>query len=91
MDIATIDVDVAQRNISLQLNNSNMKLKNMSGAELRTSFLVLLELYVQADDDDKPKSLRIIPGVSKEDDLASLPLTPLQHFFNWRTRSRSSG
>ena len=29
-DIAAIDVDVAQRNISLQLNNSNMKLKKMT-------------------------------------------------------------
>lgn len=76
MDIATIDVDVAQRNISLQLNNSNMKLKNMSGAEVRDKLSRALRLYVQADDDDKPKSLRIIPGVSKEDDLASLASDP---------------
>ena len=76
MDIATIDVDVAQRNISLQLNNSNMKLKNMSGAEVRDKLSRALRLYVQADDDDKPKSLRIIPGVSKEDDLVSLASDP---------------
>ena len=76
MDIATIAVDVAQRNISLQLNNSNMKLKNMSGAEVRDKLSRALRLYVQADDDDKPKSLRIIPGVSKEDDLVSLASDP---------------
>ena len=48
MDIATIDVDVAQRNISLQLNNSNMKLKNMSGAEVKDKLSRTLRLYVQA-------------------------------------------
>ena len=72
IDVATIDVDVAQRNILLQLNNKNMKLKKMTGAEVRDKLSRALRLYVQADDDDRPKSLRIIPGVSKEEDLASL-------------------
>ena len=76
MDVATIDVDVARRNISLQLNNANMRLKNMSGAEVRDKLSRALRLYVQADDDDRPKSLRIVPGVSKEDDLASLASDP---------------
>tara|TARA_B100000686_G_C16800634_1_gene985716 strand:- start:151 stop:1725 length:1575 start_codon:yes stop_codon:yes gene_type:complete len=76
MDIAAIDVDVAQRNISLQLNNANMKLKKMTGAEVRDKLSRALRLYVQADNDDRPKSLRIIPGVSKEDDLASLASDP---------------
>ena len=76
MDVATIDVDVAQRNISLQLNNANMRLKNMSGAEVRDKLSRALRLYVQADDDDRPKSLRIVPGVSKEDDLADLASDP---------------
>ena len=73
MDIATIDVDVAQRNIVLQLNNSNMRLKKMNGAEVRDKLSRALRLYVQADNDDRPKSLRIIPGVSKEEDLADPP------------------
>ncbi len=76
MDIATIDVDVAQRNISLQLNNANMRLKKMTGAEVRDKLSRALRLYVQADNDDRPKSLRIIPGVSKEDDLATLASDP---------------
>ena len=76
IDIATIDVDVAQRNILLQLNNKNMKLKKMTGAEVRDKLSRALRLYVQADDDDRPKSLRIIPGVSKEEDLASLASDP---------------
>ena len=76
IDIATIDVDVAQRNILLQLNNKNMKLKKMTGAEVRDKLSRALRLYVQADDDDRPKSLRIIPGVSKEEDLESLASDP---------------
>ncbi len=75
-DIATIDVDVAQRNISLQLNAGNMRLKNMSGAEIRDKLSRALRLYVQADNEDKPKSLRIIPGVSKEDDLVNISSDP---------------
>jgi len=76
MDIAAIDVDVAQRNISLQLNNSNMKLKKMTGAEVRDKLSRALRLYVQADNEDRPKSLRIVPGVSKEEDLADLASDP---------------
>ena len=75
-DIAAIDVDVAQRNISLQLNNSNMKLKKMSGAEVRDKLSRALRLYVQADNDDRPKSLHIIPGVTKEEDLATIDNDP---------------
>ncbi len=76
MDIATIDVDVAQRNISLQLNLSNMKLKKMTGVEVRDKLSRALRLYIQADNEDRPRSLRIIPGVSKEEDLASLASDP---------------
>ncbi len=76
MDIATIDVDVAQRNISLQLNASNMRLKKMTGAEIRDKLSRALRLYVQADNDDRPKSLRIIPGISKEQDLANISADP---------------
>jgi DNA-directed RNA polymerase subunit A" len=75
-DIAAIDVDVAQRNISLQLNASNMRLKKMNGAEVRDKLSRALRLYVQADNDDRPKSLRIIPGVTKEEDMADLSSDP---------------
>ena len=75
-DIAAIDVDVAQRNISLQLNASNMKLKKMNGAEVRDKLSRALRLYVHADNDDRPKSLRIIPGVTKEEDMADLSSDP---------------
>jgi DNA-directed RNA polymerase subunit A" len=75
-DVATIDVDVAQRNISLQLNASNMRLKNMTGAEIRDKLSRALRLFVQADNDDRPKSLRIVPGVVKEEDLANLSSDP---------------
>ena len=75
-DIAAIDVDVSQRNISLQLNNSNMRLKKMSGAEVRDKLSRALRLYVQADNDDRPKSLHIIPGVTKEEDLATIDNDP---------------
>ena len=76
MDIAAIDVDVAQRNIVLQLNISNMRLKKMNGAEVRDKLSRALRLYVQADNEDRPKSLRIIPGVTKEEDLADLASDP---------------
>jgi DNA-directed RNA polymerase subunit A" len=75
-DIATIDVDVAQRNISLQLNASNMRLKKMTGAEIRDKLSRALRLYVQADNDVRPKSLRIIPGIVKEQDLATISTDP---------------
>jgi DNA-directed RNA polymerase subunit A" len=76
IDIATIDVDVAQRNIVLQLNLSNMRLKKMNGAEVRDKLSRALRLYVQADNEVRPKSLRIIPGVTKEEDLADLSSDP---------------
>jgi len=34
-DIASIDVDVAQRHLNLDLNTSNLRLKKMTGAEVR--------------------------------------------------------
>ena len=69
-DIASIDVDVAQRHLNLELNTSNLRLKKMSGAEVRDKLQKALRLYIQADNEDKPKVLKIIPGVVKEDDLA---------------------
>ena len=75
-DIASIDVDVAQRHLNLDLNASNLRLKKMTGAEVRDKLQRALRLYIQADNEDKPKVLKVIPGVTKEDDLATLANDP---------------
>ncbi len=75
-DIASIDVDVAQRHLNLELNRANLKLKKMTGAEVRDKLSRALRLYIQADDEDRPKVLKVIPGVTKEDDLAELANDP---------------
>jgi len=77
-DIADIDVEVAQRYITLKLNNSHLKLKNMSGAEVRDKLSRALRLFIAVEDgsEAKPKVLKIIPGVSKEDDLKDINDNP---------------
>jgi len=75
-DIADIDVEVAQRYIVLKLNNRHLKLKNMTGAEVRDKLQRAMRLFIQADRDNKPKELRIIPGVTKEDDLKDVGTNP---------------
>ena len=75
-DIANIDVEVAQRYLSLKLNKSNMRLKNMNGAEVKDKLSRALRLYIQSDNDDKPSELKIIPGVAKKEDLETLATDP---------------
>ena len=77
-DIADIDVEVAQRYIILKLNNSHLKLKNMTGAEVRDKLSRALRLYIAVEDgsEAKPKTLKIIPGVAKEDDLKDINENP---------------
>jgi DNA-directed RNA polymerase subunit A" len=75
-DIASIDVDITQRHISLSLSAGNLRIKKMNGAEVRDKLSRALKLYVKADRDDKPKVLTIIPGVIKEEDLATLASDP---------------
>ena len=75
-DIANIDVDITQRHIILSLNNANLRVKKMTGAEVRDKLSRALRLFVQADNDDKPKTLKIIPGVAKEEELATLSTDP---------------
>ncbi len=75
-DIAKINVEVTQRHISLELSIANMRLKAMTGAEVRDKLSRALRLYIQADNEDRPKVLTIIPGVSKEEDLATLASDP---------------
>jgi len=76
-DIAAIDVDITQRHINLQLIASNLRLKGMNGAEVRDKLSRALRLYIQADNEDRPKILTIIPGVSKEEILLPWLATPL--------------
>ena len=76
LDIAQIDVDVTQRHITMKLINKNLRIKAMNGAEVRDKLSRALRLYIQADNEDRPKLLTIIPGVTKEDDLASLASDP---------------
>ena len=75
-DIAKINVEVTQRHISLVLSLANMRLKNMTGVEVRDKLSRALRLYIQADDENRPKVLTIIPGVTKEDDLNTLVSNP---------------
>jgi len=75
-DIASIDVDITQRHISLSLNTANLRVKKMNGAEVRDKLSRALRLFVQADNDDKPKVLKIIPGIAKEEELATIATDP---------------
>ena len=54
-DIANIDVDITQRHIILSLNNANLRVKKMNGAEVRDKLSRALRLFVQADNDDNLK------------------------------------
>ena len=75
-DIANIDVDITQRHISLSLNTASLRVKKMNGAEVRDKLSRALRLFVQADNEDKPKVLKIIPGIAKEEELATLASDP---------------
>lgn len=75
-DIANIDVEVAQRYLSLKLNKSNMRLKNMNGAEVKDKLSRALRLYIESDKEDKPSELKIIPGIAKKEDLETLATDP---------------
>jgi DNA-directed RNA polymerase subunit A" len=76
LDIAKINVEITQRHITLDLSNPNMRLKAMTGAEVRDKLSRALKLFIQANNDDRPKILTIIPGVSKEEDLETLASDP---------------
>ena len=66
-DIASIDVDVAQRHLNLDLNASNLRLKKMTGAEVRDKLQRALRLYIQADNEDKPKVCLLYTSPSPRD------------------------
>ena len=75
-DIADIDVNVAQRFLTLNLRRANLKTKSMTGAEVRDKLSKSLRLYVNADVDDNPRELTIIPGIKKEEDMKELAANP---------------
>ena len=67
-DIARIDVKVTDRHITLELIPGNMKIKDMTGAEVRNKLAKQLRLHIKANDENNPKVLTIIPGATKEED-----------------------
>jgi DNA-directed RNA polymerase subunit A" len=75
-NIAQIETDVAQRRLVLKLNKGNLKQKNMTGMEVKDKLERALRLYVQADKENNPGTLTIIPGVHNEEDLAELQDNP---------------
>jgi len=75
-DIAGIEVNVAQRFLTLSLNNKNLRMKDMTASEVRDKLSRSLRLYVGADDDVKPKELTIVPGIKKEEEMADLSSNP---------------
>ena len=75
-DIAGIEVNVAQRFLTLSLNNKNLRMKDMTASEVRDKLSRSLRLYIGADDDVKPKELTIVPGVKKKEEMADLSSNP---------------
>ncbi len=76
VNIASLETDVAQRRLVLKLNKSNLKQKNMTGAEVKDKLEQATRLYVQADKEKNPSKLTMIPGVHSEEDLADLAENP---------------
>ena len=74
--IAKLETDVAQRRLVLKLNKSNLKQKNMTGAEVKDKLERATRLLVQADKEKNPTTLTLIPGVHSEEDLAELAENP---------------
>ena len=48
----------------------------MTGAEVLDKLSRALRLYIQSDNEDRPKVLKIIPGISKAEDLTNLATDP---------------
>ena len=91
-DIASIDVDVAQRVLARPQESEPQAEKHERQRGHGQAFQGL-EALRQADNPDRPKQLKLIPGVSKEDDLPTSLQTrqPTPHCSSSRTRSRNSG
>ena len=76
VDIATLETDVAQRRLVLNLHKGNLKQRGMSAGEVKDKLERATRLYVQADKEKNPSMLTMIPGVHAEEDLAELAENP---------------
>ena len=76
LNIAKIETDVTQRKLVLNLNASAMKLKGLSGQEVRDKLQRSLRLHILADKENRPKVLTLIPGLTREDELSTLDENP---------------
>lgn len=76
-DIAVIETDVTQRRINLRLIPANMKQKGIKPVEVKEILSRRLRLFVEADNEARPKILTIIPGMKKETDEVTPNYTEL--------------
>jgi len=67
-DIAVIETDFTHRRITLKLIPGNMKQKGVKPVEVKEILSRRLRLFIEADNDVRPKLLTIIPGRKKESD-----------------------
>lgn len=72
-NIADLQTDVAQRRLVLNLHKGNLKMRNMTGDEVRDKLGRALRLFVEADKESNPKVLTIIPGRQTEADKDIIP------------------
>tara|TARA_B100000287_G_scaffold122500_1_gene114395 strand:+ start:1122 stop:2675 length:1554 start_codon:yes stop_codon:yes gene_type:complete len=75
-NIADIETDVTQRRLTLKLLPSVLKQKGMSGGEVVDKLGKALRLYIDVDNESKPRNITIIPGVQKAEDLEKLDAEP---------------
>ena len=75
-NIADIETDVTQRRLTLKLLPSTLKQKGMSGGEVVDKLGKALKLYIDVDNESKPRNITIIPGVQKKEDLEKLDAEP---------------
>ena len=76
-DITTIETDVTQRRITLELIKPNLKQKDMTGPQVRELLSRRLRLFIDADHETRPKVLTIIPGRKKQDEEVTPNYTEL--------------
>ena len=75
-NIADIETDVTQRRLTLKLLPSVLKQKGMSGGEVVDKLGKALRLYIDVDNESKPRNITIIPGVQKKEDMEKLDAEP---------------
>ena len=75
-NIADIETDVTQRRLTLKLLPSVLKQKGMSGGEVVDKLGKALRLFIDVDNESKPRNITIIPGVQKKEDMENLDSEP---------------